>query len=100
MRAHIDCGNVIHDQPSKESFCEKLESVQYKAALAIKVPYTTHRQKRIYGVRFRIIKTETMVQMHLLHIHSNYDNNDSNGIIKTMIIQLIIKSLINYTVIN
>ena len=31
----IDYGDIIYDQPQNESFCEKLESVQYKAALAI-----------------------------------------------------------------
>ena len=28
-------GDIIYDQPQNESFCNKLESVQYKAALAI-----------------------------------------------------------------
>ena len=31
----IDYGDIIYDQPQNESFCEKLESVKYKAALAI-----------------------------------------------------------------
>ena len=31
----FDYGNILYDQPQNESFCEKLESVQYKAALAI-----------------------------------------------------------------
>ena len=35
LRPHIDYGNVIYDQPSNECFYVKLESVQYKAALAI-----------------------------------------------------------------
>ena len=35
LRPRIDYGDVINDQPSNESFCEKLESVQYKAALTI-----------------------------------------------------------------
>ena len=34
-RPLIDYGDIIHDQPQNESFCEKLESVQYKATLAI-----------------------------------------------------------------
>ena len=34
LRLHIDYGNIIYDQHSNESFCEKLESVLYKAALA------------------------------------------------------------------
>ena len=35
LRPHINYGNVIYDQSSNESFCKKLGSVQYKAALAI-----------------------------------------------------------------
>ena len=35
LRPHIDYGNIICDLPFNESFCEKLESIQYKAALAI-----------------------------------------------------------------
>ena len=35
LRSHIDYGHVIYDQHSNQSFFEKLESVQYKAALAI-----------------------------------------------------------------
>ena len=35
LRTLIDYGDIIYDQPHNESFYEKLESVQYKAALAI-----------------------------------------------------------------
>ena len=35
LRPLIDYGDIIYDQPQNESFCEKTESVQYKAALAI-----------------------------------------------------------------
>ena len=35
LRPYIDYGNIIYDQPCNKSFCEKLESVQCKAALAI-----------------------------------------------------------------
>ena len=35
LRTLIDYGDIIYDQPQNESFCERLESVQYKAALAI-----------------------------------------------------------------
>ena len=34
LRPLVDYGDIIYDQQN-ESFCEKLESVQYKAALAI-----------------------------------------------------------------
>ena len=35
LRSLIDYGDIIYGQPQNESFCEKLESAQYKAALAI-----------------------------------------------------------------
>ena len=35
LRPLIDYGDIIYDQTQNESFCEKLESVQYKTALAI-----------------------------------------------------------------
>ena len=35
IRLLIDYGDIIYDQPQSESFCEKLELVQYKAALRI-----------------------------------------------------------------
>ena len=35
LRPSIDYGDIIYDQPQNESFCEKLESLKYKAALAI-----------------------------------------------------------------
>ena len=31
----IDYGDVVYDQPHNETFCSKLESIQYNAALAI-----------------------------------------------------------------
>ena len=35
LRPLIDYGDIIYDQPDNEPFCEKLESVQYKAEIAI-----------------------------------------------------------------
>ena len=35
LRPLIDCEGIIYDQPHNTSFCETLESAQYKAALAI-----------------------------------------------------------------
>ena len=35
IRPHLDYGDVIFDQPHNESFCQKLETIQYNAALAI-----------------------------------------------------------------
>ena len=35
LRPLIDYGDIIYDQLQNESFCNKIESVQYKAALPI-----------------------------------------------------------------
>ena len=35
VRPHLDYGDIIYDQPQNESFCNKLESIQYNAGLAI-----------------------------------------------------------------
>ena len=35
LRPHLDYGDIIYDQGYKESFHQKLESIQYNAALAI-----------------------------------------------------------------
>ena len=35
VRPHLDYGDIIYDQPYNDSFCQKLESYQYNAALAI-----------------------------------------------------------------
>ena len=35
MRPQIDYGGMIYDQPQNESFCENIESVQYKVTLVI-----------------------------------------------------------------
>ena len=35
IRPHLDYGDVIYDQPLNESLSNRLESVQYKAALAV-----------------------------------------------------------------
>ena len=35
LRPIIDYGDIIYDQRQNESFCEKSQSLQYKAALAI-----------------------------------------------------------------
>ena len=35
LRPLIDSGDIIYGQPQNEYFCEKLESVQYEAALSI-----------------------------------------------------------------
>ena len=35
VRPHLDYGDIIYDNPINEIFCNKIESIQYNAALAI-----------------------------------------------------------------
>ena len=35
LRSQMDYGDLILDQPQNESFCDKIQSVQYKAVLAM-----------------------------------------------------------------
>ena len=48
LRPLIDYGDIIYDQPNDDSFCEKLESIQYKAALAITVAIQVTSCDKIY----------------------------------------------------
>ena len=51
LRPLIDYGNIIYNQPQNESFCEKLESVQYKAPLAITGAIQSISRDKIYQER-------------------------------------------------
>ena len=35
VRRHLDYGDTLYDQPNNKSFCQKIETDQYNAALAI-----------------------------------------------------------------
>ena len=48
MRPLTDYGDIIYDQPQNESFCEKLESIQCKAAVAITVTIQGTSHEKIY----------------------------------------------------
>ena len=48
LRSLIDYGDIIYDQPQNESFSHKIESVQYKAALAITGAIQGTSREKIY----------------------------------------------------
>ena len=48
LRPLIDYGDIIYDQPQNESFCNKIESVQYKSALAITGAIQGTSREKIY----------------------------------------------------
>ena len=43
VRPHLDYGDIIYDQPNKESLNQKIERIQYNAALAITGTYATYQ---------------------------------------------------------
>ena len=50
VRPHLDYGDIIYDQPNNESFCNKIEKVQYNATLAITGAITGISQTKLYHV--------------------------------------------------
>ena len=48
VRPHLDCGDVIFDQPYNETFCQKFETIQYNAALAITGAIRGTSKERLY----------------------------------------------------
>ena len=49
VRPHLDYDDIIYDNPSNDTFCHKIEAVQYNAALAI-----TGAIKTLPRIGFRI----------------------------------------------
>ena len=57
-RSLIDYGDIIYDQPHNSFFCEKLEPVQYKAALVITgVIQSTSHEKIIQELGLESLKS-------------------------------------------
>ena len=50
VRPHLDYGYIIYDQPKNERFCQKIESYQYNAALAITGTIRDTSQTKIYRI--------------------------------------------------
>ena len=48
IRPHLDYADVIYDQPNNESFCDKIESIQYNAAIAITGAIRGTSKERLY----------------------------------------------------
>ena len=48
IRPHLDYGDIVFDQPTNESFCKKLESLPYNAALTITGPIKGTSQIKLY----------------------------------------------------
>ena len=49
VRPHLDYADIIYDQPGNENFIQKLESVQYNAALAITGCFRGTSREKLYN---------------------------------------------------
>ena len=49
VRPHLDYGDIIYDQPNNESFCQKIETVQYNAALSITGAIKGSSREKLYN---------------------------------------------------
>ena len=49
VRSHLDYGDVLYDQPNNESLCQKIESVQYNAALTVTGAIKGTSQMKLYN---------------------------------------------------
>ena len=49
VRPHLDYGNIIYEQPNNESLNQKIERIQYNAALAITGAIKRTSQSNLYN---------------------------------------------------
>ena len=49
VRPHLDYADIIYDQPGNKKFIQKLESVQYNAALAITGCFRGTSREKLYN---------------------------------------------------
>ena len=48
VRPHLDYADIIYDQPHNDSFCDRIESIQYNASLAITGAIRGTSRERLY----------------------------------------------------
>ena len=49
IRLNLDYGDFVYDQPNNDSFCSKIESIQYDAALATTGAIRGTSQTKLYN---------------------------------------------------
>ena len=49
VRPHLDYGDILYDQPNNKSLCQKIETVQYNAALAVTGAIKGTSQIKLYN---------------------------------------------------
>ena len=95
IRSHLEYGDIVFDQPNNASFSEKLESIQYNAALAITGAVRGSSKVKLYeelGLEnlksrrwfrrlcsfYKIIKTKSPSYLYNLIPHPNHYLNTRN----------------------
>ena len=69
VRSHLDYGDIICDQPKPSSLTNKIESVQYNAALAITGPIRgTSKEKLCQELGFESLKDRRWLRQ-LCYLH-------------------------------
>ena len=69
IKPHLDYGNVIYNQPNLSSLANKIESVQYNAALAITGAIRGASKEKLYQeIGFESLKDKTWLR-RLCHLY-------------------------------
>ena len=64
VRPRLEYGDIIYDQPNNERFCQKLESYQYHAALAITGAIRGTSKTKIYkGLHLKSLKFRRSLEL-------------------------------------
>ena len=56
IRPHVDSGDIIYHQPNNGSLCQKTESIQYQAGLAITGAVHGTSQTKLYELGIESMK--------------------------------------------
>ena len=75
IRPHLDYGDIIYHQPNSGRLCQKIESIQYQAALVITGTVHGASQTKLYNelYRTRVSETQAMVQVSLLFFQNTIE---------------------------
>ena len=84
LRPHLDYMEVIYDRAFNESFRNKLESVQYNAALAITGAIRGSSREKLYqGLGLKSLKSQPWYQK--LCLYSCFSNLKINDLLTSLI---------------
>ena len=80
IRSHLDYGDVIFDQAFNNSFHQRLESIQYNAALAITGAIRgTSKEKLYQGTWFQVPAIQRIVSKIIFLLQNKKKTNESRS---------------------